>query len=110
MLSLAYISLAFIASSSRVSDMKSIGYSKQIFLSNHLQSLSIKRIHFLYSYFLSLAGRRKTSIPTDDHIPKIRHCRSQHSMVFQIPSASKDGYKIASFLELSENRITSLIL
>ena len=28
-------------------------------------------------------------------------CRNQHSMTFQIPSASTDAYKVASFLELS---------
>ena len=27
--------------------------------------------------------------------------RNQHSMTFQIPSASTDAYKIASFLEIS---------
>ena len=35
----------------------------------------------------------KVRIPTDDLIPKNRRCRNQHSMVFQIPSASKDSYK-----------------
>ena len=35
----------------------------------------------------------KARIPTDDLIPKNRRCRNQHSMVFQIPSASKDSYK-----------------
>ena len=34
----------------------------------------------------------KARIPTDDLIPKDRRCRKQHSMVFQIPSASKDSY------------------
>ena len=36
-------------------------------------------------------------IPTDDLIPKNRRCRNQHSMVFQIPSASKDSYKKSFF-------------
>ena len=35
----------------------------------------------------------KARIPTDDLIPKVRPCRSQPSMTFQIPSASKDAYK-----------------
>ena len=35
----------------------------------------------------------KARIPTDDLIPKIRRCRNQHSLVFQIPTASKDAYK-----------------
>ena len=32
----------------------------------------------------------KAKIPTDDLIPKTRHGRNQHSLAFQIPSASKD--------------------
>ena len=39
----------------------------------------------------------KARIPTDDLIPKNRRCRNQHSMVFQIPSASKDAYKKGLF-------------
>ena len=39
----------------------------------------------------------KARIPTDDLIPKNRHCRNQHSMVFQIPSASKYSYKKSFF-------------
>ena len=31
----------------------------------------------------------KARIPTDDLIPKNRRCRNQHSLAFQIPSASK---------------------
>ena len=34
----------------------------------------------------------KARIPTDDLIPKNRRCRNQHSLVFQIPSASIDAY------------------
>ena len=30
----------------------------------------------------------KSRIPTDDLIPKNRRCRNQHSLVFQIPTAS----------------------
>ena len=41
----------------------------------------------------------KARIPTDDLIPKNRRCRNQHSMVFQIPSASKDSYKKSLFLK-----------
>ena len=36
-------------------------------------------------------------IPTDDLIPKNRRCRNQHSLVFQIPTASKDAYKKSFF-------------
>ena len=39
----------------------------------------------------------KARIPTDDLIAMNRRCRNQHSMVFQMPSASKDSYK-KSFL------------
>ena len=35
----------------------------------------------------------KARIPTNDLIPKNRHCRNQHSLAFQIPSASKEAYK-----------------
>ena len=35
-------------------------------------------------------GRAK--IPTDDLISKNRHCRNQHSLAFQIPSASTNAY------------------
>ena len=38
-----------------------------------------------------------TDIPTDDLIPKNRHCRNQHSLAFQIPSASKEAYKSSFF-------------
>ena len=39
----------------------------------------------------------KARIPTDDLIPKNRRCRKQHSLVFQIPSASKDSYMKSFF-------------
>ena len=39
----------------------------------------------------------KVRISTDNLIPKNRRCRNQHSMVFQIPSASKDSYKKSFF-------------
>ena len=39
----------------------------------------------------------KARIPTDDLILKNRRCRNQHSLVFQIPSASKDSYKKSFF-------------
>ena len=48
----------------------------------------------------SLKKRRKDSkarIPTDDLIPKTRRGRNQHSLAFQIPSASKDVYKYSFF-------------
>ena len=39
----------------------------------------------------------KVRIPTDDLIPKNRRCRNQHSLVFQIPTASNDAYKKSFF-------------
>ena len=39
----------------------------------------------------------KARIPTDDLIPKTRRDRNQHSLAFQIPSASKDVYKYSFF-------------
>ena len=39
----------------------------------------------------------KDRIPTDDLIPKNRRCRNQHSLAFQIPSASKEAYKSIVF-------------
>ena len=41
--------------------------------------------------------KSKARIPTYDLIPKNRRCRNQHSLVFQIPSASKDAYKSSFF-------------
>ena len=39
----------------------------------------------------------KARIPTGDLIPKTRRCRNQHSMAFQIPSASVEAYKCSFF-------------
>ena len=39
----------------------------------------------------------KARIPIDDLIPKNRRCRNQHSLAFQIPSASKEAYKSSFF-------------
>ena len=45
--------------------------------------------------FKGLKGNAR--IPTDDLILKNRRCRSQHSLVFQIPTASKNAYKKSFF-------------
>ena len=50
------------------------------------------RLILLYK---SLKG--KARIPTDDLIPKTMRGRNQHSLAFQIPSASKDVYKYSFF-------------
>ena len=52
----------------------------------------------------------KARIPTDDLIPKNRRCRNQHSLVFQIPTASKMVTRKVSFPKLSETGMSSLIL
>ena len=39
----------------------------------------------------------KARIPIDDIVPKTRRCRNQHSMAFQIPSASIEAYKCSFF-------------
>ena len=39
----------------------------------------------------------KARIPTGDLVPKTRRCRNQHSMAFQIPTASLDAYKCRFF-------------
>ena len=39
----------------------------------------------------------KASVPTNDLIPKTRHCRNQHSMAFQTPIANTDVYKGSFF-------------
>ena len=39
----------------------------------------------------------KAMIPTDDLIPKNRRGRNQHSLAFQLSSASKDVYKYSFF-------------
>ena len=52
------------------------------------------RLILLYKYL-----KGKARIPTDDLIPKTRRGRNQHSLAFQIPSASKDVYKYNFFLQ-----------
>ena len=52
----------------------------------------------------------KARIPTGDLIPKTMHSRHQQSLAFQVPSASKDVYSIASSPRLSGTGMTSLTL
>ena len=49
--------------------------------------------------FDSLYGglKGKARVPTDDLIPKTMRCRNQHSMAFQILSASKNTCKNSFF-------------
>ena len=46
-------------------------------------------------FYKGLKG--KAGIPTDDLIPKNMRGRNQHSLSFQIPSASKDVYMYTFF-------------
>ena len=39
----------------------------------------------------------KARIPTGDLVPKIRHCKNQHFMAFQITTASVEAYKCRFF-------------
>ena len=60
------------------------------------ESLKKRRKHSrLILLYKGLKG--KARIPTDDLIPKNRRCRNQHSLAFQIPSASKEAYKSSFF-------------
>ena len=52
----------------------------------------------------------KARIPSDDLIPKTRRGRNQHTLAFQISSASKDVYKYSFFSRLSGTGMTSLNL
>ena len=45
----------------------------------------------------------KARIPTDYLIPKTKRGRNQHSLAFQIPSASKDVYKYNFFPQTIRN-------
>ena len=45
----------------------------------------------------------KARIPTEDLIPKNGRCRNQHSLAFQIPSASKEAYKSSFFPKTIRN-------
>ena len=54
-----------------------------------------RKSNILILLYKGLKG--KARIPTDDLIPKTRCGRNQHSLTFQIPSASKDVYKHSFF-------------
>ena len=41
--------------------------------------------------------KSKASIPTDDLIPLVRHCRNDHSMAYQVPIANTDIHKCSFF-------------
>ena len=57
----------------------------------------MRKHNILILLYKGLKG--KAMIPTDDLIPKTRRGRNQHSLVCQIPSASKDVYTYSFFLQ-----------
>ena len=59
------------------------------------ESLKKRRKDNIILLYKGLKG--KARIPTDDLIPKTGRGRNQHSLAFQIPSASKDVYKYSFF-------------
>ena len=67
-------------------------YSVEGTITGHCQRRKDSRLILLYK---GLKG--KARIPTDDLIPKNRRYRNQHSLAFQIPSASKEAYKSSFF-------------
>ena len=56
---------------------------------------SLKKDNRLILLYKGLKG--KANVPTDDLIPKHRHCRNQHSMAFQTPIPNTDVYKGSFF-------------
>ena len=67
-------------------------------LLGQLEWESLKKRRKDYRLFLLYKGLKgKARIPTNDFIPKTRRGRNQHSLTFQIPSASKDVNKYSFF-------------
>ena len=54
--------------------------------------------------------KNKARIPTDDLIPKTRHCRNQYSLAFQICLLVKTPIRKATCLRLTGTGMTSLNL
>ena len=63
------------------------------------QLKSLKKGERIILILLYKGLKGKARGPTDDLIPKTRRGRNQHSLTFQIPSASKDVYKYSFFPE-----------
>ena len=58
-----------------------------------MSRMSMESMDFLQTGILLYKGLKgRAKIPTDDLIPKNRRCRNQHSLAFQIPSASTNAY------------------
>ena len=63
----------------------------------HLKWESLKKLRRDSRLILLYKGLKgKASIPTDDLIPLVRHCRNDHSMAYHVPIANTDIYKCRS--------------
>ena len=65
----------------------------------HLKWESLKKWRDSRLILLYKGLKGKASIPTDDLIPLVRHCRNDHSMAYQVPIANTDIYKRNFFLQ-----------
>ena len=64
----------------------------------HLKWESLKKWRRDSRLILLYKGLKgKASIPTDDLIPLVRHCRNDHSMAYQVPIANTDIFKCSFF-------------
>ena len=61
----------------------------------------IRKYNRLILLYKRLKG--KTSIPTDDIIPKTRRGRNQHSNAYQTPIANTDVYNCSFFLQTTRD-------
>ena len=81
----------------------------------HLKWESLKKRRRDSRLILLYKGLKdKASIPTDDLIPLVRHCRNDHSMAYEVPIANTDIYKCSFFPQtikdwnaLPDSRISS---
>ena len=64
----------------------------------HLKWESLKKRRRDSRLILLYKGLKgKASIPTDDLIPLVRHCRNPHPMAYQVPIANTDIYMCSFF-------------
>ena len=85
-------------------------YSRTSLQLSHSSEIGAKRRKDSRLILLYKGLNVKARIPTDELIPKNRRCRNQHSLAFQIPSASKEAYKssfIRDWNDLPDSLISS---
>ena len=64
----------------------------------HLKWESLKKRRRDSRLILLYKGLKgKASLPTDDLIPLVRHCRNDHSMAYPVPIANTNIYKCSFF-------------